>query len=273
MPKPQTDSRRKPPPAPTNTLTEPRTNLPKDPLTGRPLMPRDQPGFYPGFSTLSQKAYWDAVTRKLVLQRLDSPKPLQFFTPDEAATLLAVTERILPQEDRTEARRIPILPGIDSRLQTNSIDGYRFEDMPSDQEAYRLAARAFEAMAQALHGSPFHQLEILQQEELLKSVHDGEPAAAAELWKGMNLERFWSLLVADCCSVYYAHPWAWDEIGFGGPAYPRGYMRLEGGEPEPWEVEEQRYEWLPPDNTLSGKEEPKGSGQQHQTTPGQGGTH
>jgi hypothetical protein len=27
-------------------------------------------------------------------------------------------------------------------------------------------------------------------------------------------------------SGFYSHPWAWNEIGFGGPAYPRGYMRL-----------------------------------------------
>ncbi len=27
-------------------------------------------------------------------------------------------------------------------------------------------------------------------------------------------------------SEFYSHPWAWNEIGYGGPAYPRGYMRL-----------------------------------------------
>ena len=26
--------------------------------------------------------------------------------------------------------------------------------------------------------------------------------------------------------AFYSHPWAWNEIGFGGPAYPQGYMRL-----------------------------------------------
>ena len=30
--------------------------------------------------------------------------------------------------------------------------------------------------------------------------------------------------------AFYSHPWAWNEIGFGGPAYPRGYMRLRPGE-------------------------------------------
>ena len=57
------------------------------------------------------------------------------------------------------------------------------------------------------------------------------------------MHRFWVLLVQDCVDAYYSHPWAWDEIGFGGPAYPRAYMRLERGEPEPWEVEEKRYDW------------------------------
>ena len=144
--------------------------------------------------------------------------------------------------------------------------------MPPDQEAYRLAALAFEAMAQEQHGEPFSTLPIHQQEELLVSLNDGKPAAAKELWSRMNVERFWALLVGDCCSIYYAHPWAWDEVGFGGPAYPRGYMRLEGGMREPWEVDEQRYEWAPPPDTLSGKEQ-GGEHTHAQNTPGQGGTH
>jgi hypothetical protein len=37
-------------------------------------------------------------------------------------------------------------------------------------------------------------------------------------------------------SAFYSHPWAWNEIGFGGPAYPRGYARLGAGEREHWET-------------------------------------
>lgn len=35
------------------------------------------------------------------------------------------------------------------------------------------------------------------------------------------------------------------------PIFFRAYTRLERGEPEPWEVEEQRYEWLAPEGSLS----------------------
>jgi hypothetical protein len=36
-------------------------------------------------------------------------------------------------------------------------------------------------------------------------------------------------------SSFYSHPWAWNEIGFGGPAYPRGYARMGAGQREDWE--------------------------------------
>lgn len=244
-----------------------------DAESGQPLAPRKQPGYYPGYSTLSQKAYWDATTRDLVVHRVTHPPVLRFFKPAEAITMEAVMDRILPQEDRTPDRRIPLLPPLDHRLYTNAIEGYRYESMPSDQDAYRIAVRAFEEMAQALHSSPYSELGTKKQEEILASVHDGKPLAAEALWKQMSLDRFWTLLVSDCCTAYYAHPWAWDEIGYGGPAYPRGYMRLEEGEPEPWEVDERRYEWNAPADTLSDTSSHDAHDAEHQTHSGQAGTH
>jgi hypothetical protein len=244
-----------------------------DPATGAALPKREQPGYYPGFSTLKQKRYWDATTRGVVEERVARTKPIRFFTPEETATMLAVVDRILPQEDRTDERRISILPEIDDRLYQNRLDGYRFEDMPPDQEAYRIAARAFEVMAQAQHGSAFHELSVREQEEILRSIHQAKPMAAQELWKQMNIERFWTILVTDVVTVYYAHPWAWDEIGFGGPAYPRGYMRLEEGEPEPWEVGEQRYEWEAPADSISDVEELHAGKHDSTIHSGQAGSH
>jgi hypothetical protein len=39
-------------------------------------------------------------------------------------------------------------------------------------------------------------------------------------------------------AAFYSHPWAWNEIGYGGPAYPRGFARLGIGQNEPWEEAE-----------------------------------
>ncbi len=45
-------------------------------------------------------------------------------------------------------------------------------------------------------------------------------------------------LLKQVVAIYYSHPAAWSEIGFGGPASPRGYARLGPDERDPWEAEE-----------------------------------
>jgi hypothetical protein len=246
--------------------------LPTNPRTGEPLAPRAQPGYYPGFSTLRQQAFWDEATRNVVLERVQHTPPIRFFSPEEAQLMESVCARILPQDDRDEAHIIPIVCRIDERLYAGRIDGYRYEDMPPDGEAHRLGLRAIEAIAQHLYGVAFVELGPGEQERVLATIHDGEPPAAEDIWQRMSVSRYWMLLVQDCIEAYYSHPYAWDEIGFGGPAYPRGYVRLENGLPESWEVNERRYEWRAPSWAISGEYQPMGGGDTA-ATPGQEGTH
>ncbi len=253
-------------------MIKPHTNTDRwiiDEETGRPMPPMEQPGYYPGFSTLAQKNYWDAHTREVVEKRVQHTPPIRFFTPEELSTMSAVASRIVPQDDRIEERKIPIVNSIDERLYKEELEGYVYEDMPIDSKAYQLGLKAIEAMAQELYSASFASLDPIRQDLLLKSIHDSKPMAAHELWKQMSVHRFWALLLGDCVTAYYSHPWAWDEIGFGGPAYPRPYMRLEGGQPEPWEKPERRYEWKAPLTSISDRYEEMGGGEH----PRQGGTH
>ncbi len=245
--------------------------LPAD-AKGKPLEPRPQPGYYPKFSTLSQQAYWDAATRAVVLKRVTMPPPVRFFTAPEAEIMQRVIEHVLPQDDRVAERQIPILPFIDERLFTGRTPGYRFEEMPPDGDGYRLFLRAIDLMALEAHGTQFLQLPWHEADVLLKSIHDAEPVGAADLWKQLPIKHFWTILMSDCAEAYYAHPWAWDEIGFGGPAYPRAYFRLEGGAPEPWETNECRYAWNLPPGCVSSEQEAEAA---HADTPthGETGSH
>jgi hypothetical protein len=247
---------------------------PVDPASSKPLPTREQPGYYPGFSTLSQQSFWDAATRRKVLERVHEIPPIRFFTAHEVQLMESLVSHVLPQDDRAIARRIPIVPRIDERLFKGRTPGYRFAKMPPDGEAYRLGFQAIEQIARKSYGSAFLELSWENQEELIKSIHDSKPKdGAAEIWERMEIHRYWALVLQDCLESYYAHPWAWDEIGFGGPAYPRAYMRLEHGEPEPWEVEESRYEWQAARGVLSDPEEEEIAAHSEHPPAGQGGTH
>ncbi len=39
-------------------------------------------------------------------------------------------------------------------------------------------------------------------------------------WEKLNTKRAWSVSMRMVLAAFYSHPWAWNEIGFGGPAYP-----------------------------------------------------
>lgn len=235
-----------------NSLSGDSALRPRDPRTGEAIPETPQPGYYPEYSTMSQSAFWDAATRLVVTKRLDPPQPFRFFTPEQAKFWKAVFDHILPQTDRTLERRIPILIPLDQRLFENRTSGYRFEDMPHDREIYSsVGILAINAEAQARCRGDFLDLPHMQQDIVLQAIHDGSPIRGAEIWQRMPVHRFWQLLAGDAVDGYYSHPWAWDEIGFGGPAYPRAYIRLEHGEPEPWEVDECRYTWNAPQASVS----------------------
>ena len=240
--------------------------------TGGELKGLEQPGYYPGHTAMAQEKNWDKATRDVVRDRLAKSPTVRFFSEDEAALLGAVIDRIVPQDDRTEERTIPILPILDERLDNNSLNGFRYEDMPTDQEAYRLAISAIGEMSIERFQQPFVDLTVHRQELILKSLHDGKPDPENAVWQAMPVHRFWAMLMEDCVTAYYSHPWAWDEIGFEGPAYPRGYMRLENGLPEPWEKDEQRYAWNAPVDSLSQLAE-EDAPPEHESLHGHGVSH
>ncbi len=251
----------------------PVENLPVDVKIGQPLKSRAQPGYYPGYNTLSQQKFWDEATRKVVLSRVNEVPPIRFFTPPEHKLMLAICARLLPQDDRDKEHKIPIVNYIDDRLYHDRIEGYRFEDMPPDREAHRLGLEAIEAIAHKMYGHSFVKLGPLEQEQVLQTIHDGNPPAGEEIWQRMSVVRYWTLLMQDAIEAYYAHPYAWDEIGFGGPAYPRGYLRQQNGMAEPWEKDEQPYPWNAPPGSPSAGYKPLGGASGKQTPVGQEGTH
>jgi hypothetical protein len=93
---------------------------------------------------------------------------------------------------------------------------------------------AIEAEAQHRYRRSFHRLDRVEQDALLHALDKNETEAPA--WQGLPSQSFFRHLVLRAIvEVYYAHPAAWSEIGFGGPASPRGYVRLGANRRDEWE--------------------------------------
>lgn len=185
---------------------------------------------FPGYDVLGQQHKWDDVTKGVVLARLGPQDACRFFTPDEEATARALCDRFLAQD---EEPKVPIVEVVDSRLADQAFDGYRYEGMPPDDEAWKRSLEYLDRDARDRFGAPFSKLDHDRQNDLIAAVQQ------ADRWHDLEAGNVWNLWSRYILSAFYSHPWAWNEIGFGGPAYPRGYKNRGIGVLEPWEEPEE----------------------------------
>jgi hypothetical protein len=192
---------------------------------------------YPDYDVLAKwdTPSWNAFTREVIARRLTEVPKRQFLPPDEYAILEAACDRLLPQPERTHP--VPIAPWIDQKLVNNQDEGYRYADLPPFREAWQRGLQGIDDESRQRYGMPFVHLSEERQDGVLRALQQGD--TQAPLWQQLPAKRFFSgLLLTEVVAVYYAYPAAWNEIGFGGPASPRGYVRLAPDRRDPWEAKE-----------------------------------
>jgi hypothetical protein len=199
--------------------------------TQRAVTPQGR-GRYPGFDVLDSVDLWDDVTAGVVLDRLALPGELAFFTPAEVGVAGPLLDLLLAQDADP---RVPVLALIDARLAAGETDGWHYDDMPEDPQAWRDTLRLLDQDAQqGHHGRGFAHLISDEQAALIQAVQDLSSDGAS--WHDWSATHVWSLWTRYACTAFYSHPWAWNEIGFPGPAYPRGYLNPGVNSREHWEV-------------------------------------
>jgi hypothetical protein len=183
-------------------------------------------GRFGRYDVLGQSHTWDDATKGVVLRRLVPPPQLRFFTTAEEADARALLDLLLAQHDEP---RVPVIEEIDRRLVEGEGDGWHHVEVPPDAAAWRRSLAILREVCEREHGGPFHSLDRVTQIEVVEGVR------TAERFGDLPAAWVWSLWIRYALAAFYEHPWAWNEIGFGGPAYPRGYKNLGVGQLEPWE--------------------------------------
>lgn len=194
---------------------------------------------FPGYDVLARRdtQSWDAQTRRVIDLRLATPRVPRFFNAQEWLTAHALVQRILPLDGEC-SDTVPLIALLDAKLLANAGDGFRDADMPYMREAWQLGLAALEADAQAQHaGRSFAALSGDEQDVMLQRMQTGQ--ALPSHWIGLDPQKFFTRrILVDVPALFYCQPAAWNEIGFGGPASPRGYVRLEANRHDPWEAAE-----------------------------------
>ena len=179
-------------------------------------------GRYPDFDVLESRDTWDEATTKVVMARLHQEGPFRFFSPREVATLRAFCDVATAQDADP---RIPVAEMVDDKLAAGRLDGYQYADMPDDRDTWRLVLAGLDEAAEGRYGrASFAACDPEAQEAIVGDLAEARLAGGS--WEKLNVKRAWAVCMRMVLAAFYSHPWAWNEIGFGGPAYPRGYMRM-----------------------------------------------
>ena len=171
------------------------------------------------FAELLPTDHVSAATRAALVERLSAAERApayepQFLAPETLQLLVAVAARLFPQPERPVP--IPLASAVDQRLAKGRADGWRYDALPPDREAYKMGLGGIQQISQALFQADFEQLPSEKQDAVLASLASGNPPG--EVGHTLPADRFVEEMRAELTETYYAHPWAQDEIGYTGYA-------------------------------------------------------
>lgn len=179
---------------------------------------------------------FDDITRAVLDRRLHSVPERRFFTPEEWELLEVLSSHLIAQSDVESF--VPIVPWIDEKLANGAGEGFRRTDEPSPSELWRTGLASIDREARRRRGLRFAEMDQSHREMLLGEIRAG---TVSDAWIGTAPKRFLiDVVLKTMVAIFYSHPEAWSQIGFGGPASPRGYVRLGLDRHDPWEAEETR---------------------------------
>ncbi|WP_276357641.1 gluconate 2-dehydrogenase subunit 3 family protein [Cohnella caldifontis] len=197
-------------------------------------MPEYEP-HYPRFDVMREEENWDPHTREIVTKRLknESFYPYRYLTQHEGDTLFRLCAILL------DDARSPVLAYVvfhfDSTLQAGIGEAQRKIGVPKQSELIRDGLALLDQVCTERHGNRFISMEESDQRRFVGQLVRGEIGLSSG-GRQVPVREWINKILTEAVAAYYSHPSIWSEIGYAGPAYPRGYVRSELGLTDPWEA-------------------------------------
>lgn len=121
--------------------------------------------------------------------------PWRFFTVDEARTLAAMCDQIIPPDQD---------PGAAWAGVVNYVDRQLCGPLQRLKETYRTGIAAVEASSRRLHSKSFADLDAAQQIDFLHRMEAGQ--TPGEVWKKIPAADFFGLVIDHTMQGFYGDP-------------------------------------------------------------------
>ncbi|RXT08136.1 gluconate 2-dehydrogenase subunit 3 family protein [Ammoniphilus sp. CFH 90114] len=189
---------------------------------------------YPTYDVMQEKDHWDDHTRSIVQSRWVRSWDYQFLILEEVEMVHAICAHLAG--DTREELISFVVRHIDESLHHSPGEGQRKIGVPKAQILIREGLRALNESCRKVYLLSFIQLDHKKQGYILDLVSRAQAPDVPE-WRGLPQVEWFKKLLSWTIEAYYSHPQVWSEMGYGGPAYPRGYVRTQLGQLDPWEAQ------------------------------------
>ena len=190
---------------------------------------------YPSFQVMDEHEEWDTHTQTIVSNRLLASEPRTVLDTDELQFLQLVCSALV-DDDRGDVMTY-VIAHVGQSLQSSTGEGQRKYGIP---EQKKLILDGIQYLGELRHQAKITNPNLDEAEsltELLSQVSKG--TAAHVKWSSQLQCEWFKKMLNLTVEAYCSHPVVWSEMGYAGPAYPRGYVRGDIGRLDPWEAKEE----------------------------------
>jgi hypothetical protein len=188
---------------------------------------------YPSFNVLDELDAWDDHPQSIVSARLSPSKQSKFLNAKEAKMLLVICGLLM--NDSSSDVLLFVIDHFDETLQSSPGESQRKAGIPPGKDLIRLGLQSLEKTAENNYSASFQTLDPIVQIELIQAISEGKMEPSLDFHSAIQ-QAFFQKVMSLTIESYCSHPKVWSEIGYAGPAYPRGYVRAQLGQLDPWEA-------------------------------------
>jgi hypothetical protein len=171
----------------------------------------------------------------------DPDRAPRAFSAGRIETLRAMLARVVPT---AAAYGIDLASRLDEMMAEQDGNGWRYEALPTDPDAYNVGLDTLDAIARRRGASGFCALDGSAQDAILQAVEASDDLQQDEpaLFDAKQMALWFEEVRSDAVRHYVAHPAIMARIGYsgfanGGEAGERfaGFQSVSIGAREPWE--------------------------------------
>lgn len=199
----------------------------------------------PSYPALIRSSHVSEHLRRELLSRAEPDDPRyrpRTMTDAQFAALRALLDRVIPQDGA--AVPIDLAARLDAMMAGAGGNGWRYEALPTDPDAYNQGLDTLNAIAAAAHGGrPFADLDGGERDRIVEGMaRELDFAAPGAPLDAGQLALWFEEVRSDAVRLFVAHPATMARLGYSGIANGgeagagfEGFERIGLGEREPWE--------------------------------------